>query len=205
MSSETTNRVYQLRQLMGLSRSDICKRYGIPRGTLQNWEAGRYPLSEKGAHRLCMVADAEGIHVTANWLRLGEGDKPEISSLNRDTYTELTESIPLIKSEIEFFKKHNDNTIELVVHDAHMVPLFQLGDVVAGIRYFHDDIIKTNGRCCIVHTIEHGLLLRQIRATEIPDRYHLLSHNRDIDGKTELQYCQVISAAPIIWHRRPNL
>ena len=205
MKNSVINRVYHLRQLMGLSRSDMCRRYGIPRGTIQNWEAERYPLSEKGAQRLCMVADAEGIQVSEEWLRFGHGKAPELSQLHRDTYTELTESMPFIKNELQYFKTHNENTIEMIVHDSHMEPIFQLGDVVAGIRYYHDDIIKADACCCIVHTNEHGLLLRQVRATEVPDRYHLLSLNHQTAEKTELHYCRIISAAPILWHRRPDI
>ncbi len=205
MSQNITNRVLYLRQAIGLSRSDLFKRYGIPRGTIQNWESNRYPLSEKGAKRLCLAANAEGVTSSINWLRFGEGDPPKTSKINESTYKELSESIPEIKSELEFFKEQNNEAVELIVDEHHMEPLFQIGDIVAGVRYFNENIVKAHMRNCIIHTKDHGVILRLLKLTDIPDHYHLLSLNRMVDDITEMHHCQVVSAAPVLWHRRPQI
>lgn len=197
-----TNRVTLLRNLMGLSRTVINQRYKIPRGTIQNWESDRYPLTEKGAKRLIQAAESEGINVSLEWLLDGTGTPPQSPDYTisyEDTHNGIPENI---QKELEFFKSHNSNAISYIVKDNHMLPDITAGDIVAGNRLFGDDIALCHMKKCIIQTEEHGLCVRILKCSNVPNQYHLISKNRDVEDFTETHYAKVISAAPIIWLRR---
>ena len=186
---------------MGISKIELHRRYSIPRGTLQNWESGRHPLTEKGAQRLVNAASAEGVKVTSQWLIDGKGSKPTSTHLKNEDLGSISIPEP-IQNEINFFLSNNSIGITHLISDDHMAPLFLKGHVVAGIRMYGDNINSLHMRHCIIQTKEYGILVRTLKVTERPLHFHLLSLNNEISGTTELQYIDVISAAPILWHRK---
>ena len=73
-------RLKSLREMTGLSRNDFHKRYGIPRGTLQNWESARFGgLTLKGARNIVIAFNAEGIKCDMDWLLHGTGPSPRFT------------------------------------------------------------------------------------------------------------------------------
>ena len=197
-----TNRITLLRNLMGLSRTTINKRYNIPRGTIQNWESNRYPLTEKGARRLIQAAESEGIDVSLEWLLNGTGappQSPDYTITFEDNHAEVSDEI---QKELDFFREHNSEAISHVVKDHHMAPNIEVGDIVVGNRLFGDDIPACHMKQCIVQTAAHGLRVRILKCSNIPNQYHLVALNHKVEDFIETHYVEVISAAPIIWLRK---
>ena len=156
-------RLKSLRRLTGKSRREFAEKYGIPPGTLQNWEDARYGgLTEKGAKRVIKAFNAEGIFCTLEWLMHGIGANPQISdrlylsdsigggitgyAAPTTTVTspqQVSTPIPqqsfsTIVQELLLFRQLNPNTIDTVVVDDGMEPRFIVNEQVAGIQRFGD-------------------------------------------------------------------
>lgn len=208
-----SKRLKILREMTGLSRDLIRKRYGIARGTLQNWESARFGgLTNKGARIIIRAFQAEGIHCTLQWLLHGIGADPEFATptitIDISTNSDINEAeLNDITAELLCFRNNNPNAIDLVVTDDSLTPYYRPGDFVAGNRYYRDNIEKTVDRICILQTLEHGTLLRYLRYGDEPNQYHLLTLNPTSNQvrRSVLYNVEIISSAPVLWMRRPEI
>ena len=41
MENEKRTRSLEIRDILGISRAEFCRRYGIPRRTIEDWDSGR--------------------------------------------------------------------------------------------------------------------------------------------------------------------
>ena len=186
---QRAKRLLVLREMTGLSRDKFHQRYGIARGTLQNWESARFGgLTSKGARTILIAFQAEGIQADLQWLLHGIGPAPltQASGITQNAnplaHLEAQES-QAIAEELLIFRNHNnDEVIDFVIPDDSMTPLFQKGDYVAGVRRYQDKMEEVVGLSCIVQTKEHGLLLRHVKQSE-DQRYHLFCLN--LHGETK--------------------
>ena len=213
------NRLKSLREMTGLSRNDFHKRYGIPRGTLQNWESARFGgLTQKGARNIIRAFNAEGIACDIDWLLYGTGASPKFNDhtphqRNQELkkHTEVNEHIfeaetNIITKEILFFRQQHDNAIDIVVSDDAMQPKWFPGNYIAGVKHFQEDIVKTVGKYCIVQTQEYGNILRQVMPGDDPNLYNLLAINYQTKVKRPVLYnVGILSAAPVIWTRKIDI
>lgn len=207
-------RLKSLREMTGLSRDMIKKRYGIARGTLQNWESARFGgLTEKGARIIIRALKAEGVTCQLQWLLYGVGPEPLFanqalpsSNAPAPEVFDISEAeLDDITAELLCFRQNNPDCIDLVVADDGMLPHYRVGDFVAGNRYYRDEINKVVGQVCILQTQEHGMLLRHLKNGDEPGQYHLLATNATGNARQPALYnVDVISAAPVIWLRRPD-
>jgi DNA-binding transcriptional regulator YiaG len=211
-SPQRAKRLLILREMTGLSRDKFQQRYGIARGTLQNWESARFGgLTVKGARTILIALQAEGIQADIQWLLHGIGPAPCITQASGITQTssQLThlppKEIQAIAEELLTFRRHHtEEVIDYVIPDNCMEPVYKGGDYVAGLRRYRTQIEQVVGLNCIAQTKEHGTLLRHIKQGEEIGCYHLYSLN--LHGRTNrpcLYNVELISAAPVIWHRRP--
>ena len=203
-------RVKSLRQLTQLSRRAFAERYGIPAPTLQNWEDAKgNGLSEKGAKNIVQVLKQVGIYCSVDWLMYGIGSGPQFSKqryeINEPTPgSAALEDSRCIEEELSLFHKHFPNAIEYVVPDDSMEPRFIRGEWVAGIRYQAIELDKAISKVCIVLTKDGQMLLREIRASDIPGRYTLACLNlKTSNTKPFLYDVELVYTAPVIWSRRP--
>ena len=68
-AKQRATRLKTTREMTGLTRKKFQDRYGIPKGTLQNWESARFNgLTVKGANVIINAFLAEGINCSAEWL-----------------------------------------------------------------------------------------------------------------------------------------
>ena len=207
---QRARRLHILREMTGLSRDKFQQRYGIARGTLQNWESARFGgLTVKGAKTILIALQAEGIQADLQWLLHGIGPAPCITQASGITQTDHLIDMPeefvkkIAEELITFRQHHSEEVIEYVVPDNSMEPLFGASNYVAGVRRYRDQIEQVVGLNCIVQTREHGTLLRHVKQGEEINCYHLYCLN--IHGQAVrpcLYNVQLISAAPVIWHRR---
>lgn len=221
MKEARAKRLKALRKMSLLSGKRFSERYGIPRGTLQNWETYRFGgLSEKGARAVLKAFKAEGIICTFEWLMHGIGPGPRIqnSVLIGDGTDEIGQSgtevdqsefdeqqARAISKELLLFREHQSDPVDFVVHDDAMAPCFQEGDYVAGCRRHRENIETAVGQDCIVQTVAGDILLRRLRKGSIPDRYTLVPINPETKVQAPYIYdAELYFAAPVIWIRRPD-
>lgn len=208
-------RLRRARILAGIStRREFEERYSISANTLQGWEQGKNPLSKKGAKRIVEALKNEGLMCSLEWLLTGDGIPPRAFEMNRDIpadtdFANMLDKMDLqeekaIYQELQAFKTNNPNPIIITISDDTMQPQYREGDYVAGIRLTKpEDIAKHLGEPCIVELVDHTILARHLHADIKPGCYTLSCTNfRSKQAPLTISNAQIISAAPILWHRR---
>jgi transcriptional regulator with XRE-family HTH domain len=203
---ELAKRVLSLRKMTRLSRRAFAKRYGVAPGTLQNWEDVQgNGLTEKGARRLINALQSSGIYCSIEWLMQGLGAGPRTDtelSIAQSPYSTLQEQ-DYISEELALFYQHYKEAIDCIIKDDGMWPQFKIGDHVAGVRHYASNITSLIGQECIIMTVDGELLVRELRASELPDHYTLVCNNsRTQVAKPIIYDIKLVWAAPVIWLRR---
>ena len=201
------SRCLLLRDMMGLSREAVRLRYGIARGTLQNWESARFGgLTQKGAKIIITASRAEGIDVSMQWLLYGIGTDPRfVSAIDTDIASSKNivvtdQEMQNVSKMLNTFRAHHPDCIDMFIQDDAMSPLFNPGEYVAGNRKYLSDIEGVVGLQCIVQTQDSGNLLRYLKLGDEINLYHLISLNHDSTvSQATLYNVPIISAAPVVW------
>ena len=211
LKTDMSRRVKMTRTLAGISRKDLEDKFGISTHTLQSWELGRNPLTEKAASKLVEVFHDVGISCSIEWLLQGKGRSPSVLNTEFSPYPAIDKTIsPLlsiektIQKEIDFFKTNNPNAIVTMVSDDTMSPAYNQGDFVGGVQYL--DLKKIDecvGQDCIIEIAEGTYFRRLIKRK---NGYSLVCLN----PKTEIDepvifVKKILSAAPIIWRQIQKL
>ena len=210
-------RLKHLRKMTGLSRRAFSEKHGLSPNTLQNWEDGKASgLTEQGARRMILALQEEGIQASTKWLLYGNGTKPFIFSdkiyeadasppaeeieIAKGSIEELT-----IMAELQAFRAFYKDTIDIIVNDDAMVPYFIPGDYVAGRKRYNEDIQSVYNQPCIVETTTGETYLRYLRGGTRAGYYTLLCSNlQTVIDEPVFNNIELISATPIIWHRRKD-
>lgn len=206
------------RKLTGLTLEEIPEKFGISKHTFYAWESGRNPIRDKSIPKIINALRQVGVYCTSEWLMQGEGASPrfrnEIPIEENDSSEiikkEIPEKIPsvyaemAIFSEIKTFQKVNKNSEVKIITDDAMMPLYAPGEYVGGICFFREDIDKkalnTN---CIVQMQDGSYHVRHLSKGELPGTYDLSALNCNSKvTKCVLSNVSILSAAPIIWHRK---
>lgn len=199
-------RVINLREATGLTRHAFAKKHNLPVSSLQNWEDPKgNGLTEKGAKKLAMLFSSEGISCTPEWLLHGIGLSPQINSNNFVEELSQKEDNKFISEELNLFYNHYKSAIDLVIIDDGMLPYFSMGEHVAGVRQVENDIQKLIGENCIVQLLTGEILVRLLKKGTLLNHYTLTCINSNTTvSKPTLYDVELISAASIIWRRKPN-
>jgi transcriptional regulator with XRE-family HTH domain len=206
-------RIQLLREMTKLGRREFAKKTGIPNSTLQHWEGDKIVgMTEKSATRLIKALVSLGIHCSYEWLIHGEGKPPQYLNkvtLENNNFPGLTADFNEtkqnrnIQKELNLFLQLNKDAVSLVVPDNAMEPCFIAGEIVAGTRYYGQDIKKFVGMDCIVLIQGDTLHLRRLVKGNIGGCYHLSSTNAQTTAHKPFFYnVELVSAAPILWTRR---
>ena len=205
-------RVWALRQLTGLSRRDFAKEFGIAAGTLQNWEdPNGNGLSEKGAYRICRALKNSGVYCSVEWLMHGIGDQPQADTklpvmphLDNELSSDYDQTA--LKAELRLFCTHYPESIFFQIPDDSMLPEYNQGEQVAGIRYYNADISHLIGQDCIVLLSTGEQLFRRLRHSTIPGLYDLIALNNETKISRPYYYeVNLVYAAPVLWWRRKRI
>lgn len=200
-------RIKMTRTLAGISRKNLEEQHGISIHTLQSWELGRNPLTEKAASKLVEIFHSNGVSCSIQWLMEGSGKSPALLESEFAPYPTIDKGIaPLfaqentIQKEIEFFKVNNPNAIVIMVSDDTMEPMYAKGDFVGGIQYIDPQKInECIGHDCIIE-IGDGTYFR--RLMKRANGYSLVCVNAQTDTDEPVIFAKnILSATPIIWHR----
>lgn len=146
MNNNMGERIKLLREKANLSRSQFAEKYGISSSTLRSYEIGVQPIPEIKYVFFETIFKNLGFELDFNspdkLNTLGEGI---ISTVSFDK-GDLT-----IKREIDFFKAQNPDYLLYTISNNFMYPLFNIGDIVGGIKYFTKEaFLKFSGGICIV-------------------------------------------------------
>jgi DNA-binding transcriptional regulator YiaG len=213
-SLHRAKRLKRLRDMSGLSRDAIKKTHDIARGTLQNWETARFGgLTTKGAKIMIKVFNSEGIQTTIDWLLHGIGSEPKYTNSNAThqlSTINYIKTIPetehnSISQELIYFRMKYSDVADSVITDDSMSPYYKEGDFIAGIKHYKNNLTKAIWKNCIIQTYEHGILIKYLRPSNQIGKYDLWSHNiKSSQNEIAKHGIEIISAAPIIWVRRPS-
>lgn len=203
-------RLKTVRMMTGLTRNLLEEKYGISASTIQSWEAAKAGgLTERGVRRILPVLHQEGISCTIDWLLYGIGNGPQATlsfalSFPNTTRNEVSEDKAIVQELIAFRGLHAEAT-DFVVLDNSMEPYYCVGDYVAGVRRMKEEITNVVGRDCIVETVENNIKFRRLKKGSQSGLYNLICINPDTQVfETTLYDQELISAAPVIWHRWKN-
>ena len=208
-------RLRRARILAGLTtRREFEKKYKISANTLQGWEQGKNPLSEKGAKRVIEAFKYEGLLCSVEWLMNGTGMPPRPFELVQagikesyradSTITDfnLREEEAIYK-EMQTFKERVGNSIILAIADDAMESYYAIGDYIGGSRIFGEEIKQYIGNTCIVELENNIIVPRVLHAGKSEGTYTLSCTNPKTTAfPLNLYNIKINSAAPILWHRR---
>lgn len=208
-------RLKSLRKMADLSRKAMTVKHKISASTVQAWEEGKSGgLTTKGAQRIIAALKDEGVFCTLEWLMHGEGQSPYVTEKiylgAREVASEFLNTVTLsdadiIAKELNVFRTLNHDVLDMLVYDDGMYPVYQMGDTVAGKRSQDENIANLIGRDCIIEIKTGEVLCRRLRAGKKPNRYHLQCIYLETTVSEPLRYdVEILSAAPIIWHRKPK-
>jgi transcriptional regulator with XRE-family HTH domain len=209
-SAARGKRLKTVRVMAGLTRNSLEKKYGISASTMQSWEAAKAGgLTERGLKRIIPILKEEGVFCSEDWLYYGIGKPPHPTVFSAPQAQEDETRHPadsedkIIIQELLTFRKLNRNVIDHIVNDDGMAPHYAPNDYVAGRRRRGSDVDALLNQPCIVETTDNEIMLRLIKRGSMPGRYTLMctNLNSSIDKPT-LYEQRLLSAAPIIWHRR---
>lgn len=204
-----SERIKTARSMAGYSeRKAFCSRFSFPLATLEAWERGKNPLTLKGAKRLVDILREVGIYCSEEWLREGTGISPRpMEELSEGLKEDLQQSPELgktlrIAKEISTFVTLNEDAVVTIVRDDAMLPFYSKGDYVGGIKLKGPDLREAIHKKCIIELLTGKVLVRQLYEGDGPQHFMIstVNLNTNVTPMTE-HNVEVISAAPILWHR----
>ncbi|HLD17185.1 MAG TPA: hypothetical protein VJB02_05700 [Coxiellaceae bacterium] len=190
-------RIRQLREMTCLSRRAYSRKYGIPLGTLQNWEEGRYGLlNEKAMVRLLDCFAKENIECSRQWLESGQGPRPKALFSTSSMALSAEDSFAL---ELRYFHELHPQAVDWRVEDHAMHPALEKGDRVAGIRLFGEDMDQAIGKICITQEVGGLMQVRRVGKGRSASTFDLVTYNAAFKPQKAIS---LIMVAPVIWIRR---
>lgn len=194
-------RVKFVRSILGLTRGSFEESTHISRNTLQAWENNKISLKSKSAMRLSNALTQLGLLCTEEWLINGIGSPPKFyREEEANLFEDLSHSVSITK-EIAAFKSINRNSLVIMISDDSMLPIYNYGDFVGGIKC-NNNFISLIGKNCIVETAEGYTLVRRLLKDEESENYILYCLNPLTCETPVLCNVTLKYAAPIVWHRK---
>ena len=203
-------RARAFRQALRYSRRALAQKYPfLKEGTLQNWEDARFGgLTENGARQLAKAYNSEGLDCREEWLFYGIGSSPfETSFAVGTTNLRLNQLAEpkvdyqtLVTKELDLFHQCYTNSVDAIIADDGLHPGLWLGDHVAGVRYYAENLDQIMHIPCIIQTQLGEVLVRILTPSGSPDRYNLACTNPNTTvSQPILEDIRIFSAAPVLW------
>ncbi|MBN8828989.1 MAG: S24/S26 family peptidase [Sphingobacteriia bacterium] len=199
------DRITYLRDFfLNLNRQEFSKRFNISYRNLTKWESNNFNISDVSLKHLTSIFQANNIIVTEEWIKSGKGDIPKILKIgkpeNSENSVKFNDSIKALYEAKEFESKYSDTIVTMVSSDA-MMPFYQSGDYVGGVKYFFPNIYDAVNKDCIIVT-EDGLKVFRRLVLSKDNKFRLLALNINCQVEPIIFEPQIKIAAPIIWHRK---
>ena len=190
------------RTLSGLTRDAFAKKHNLSLHTLRSCELENLEVSYKTADKVSKALEQEGIFCTTDWIMEGRGSYPvPVSKPTSESLLSLSEEHAILR-EVDVFRKENPSSVVLELTDDAMSPLYKPKDIVGGKRV--PDPLKLIGKICLVELHPDLFLLRKL-SKDAQNKVWVLSSLNIETTITEptLKTEKIISAAPLLWFRRP--
>lgn len=195
-------RLKRIRLMAGLSRREICAEgSGLHPDTYKGWETARFGgLTERGAEKVIARIFENSVVASVEWLLYGIGVQPfeNLSDINI-CKTMLSDQDRQIAKELLVFKEQK-NTVDLMLQDETMAPLYSKDDIVAGIKVMA--VENAIGLDCIIQTESGEIVFRKLHAGRQEGVYTLLAHQSEAPILADVK---ILMAAPVIWWRRKSI
>lgn len=210
MDKKIAERLKAARSLAGYgNRKDFCSQFNIPYDTLDAWERGKNPLTLKGAKRIVDVLRSVGIYCSEEWLMKGQGVSPRplkevIPHISIDSSTTLTlfEQYLNLAAEISTFITLNEGSIITIIKDETMLPFYEKGNYVGGLKLRRKDLGKAINKRCIIEFLDGQIRVGQLLKLNTSSyKVRALNKNVDIEHVIEEPSLEIASIAPVLWHR----
>lgn len=204
-------RLRRLRNLASLSRIALCEgNFDLNLNTLKGWEIGKFGgLTPGGAANVVARLALAGVACSTDWLLYELGPAPQVNFSSETENIVGTADMAVLgdkhkqylTEELMLFRNHYAKSLDYIVLDDSMRPVFGAGDVVAGIKLkdFEDGV----GKVCIVLLSDGLSVLRTVCKGQIPGAYTLLAtHMESSADHLVLSDIKPKSMAPVLWHRK---
>lgn len=181
-----SERIKRLRVKTKLSRTEFCRRYGIPLPTLKSWEYGGVKaMQSSGISAFVNGLNKEGVPCTLDYLLNGE--------------MEATESVTSINfaGEIKQFQQAHRNAVSFVVNDDSMAPYLPLNTLVLGTPV---DLLSPQNylhRLCILHYKSGLVKVRVLTPTSQANHFILTATNPTSSNPELLQLNELLLIATV--------
>jgi HTH-type transcriptional regulator, cell division transcriptional repressor len=211
-AKERGKRLRLIRKMSGLTLDELAKKYHFGISTVKYWECAKNQgLSPKGAKKIIIAMQNQGVQCSYMWLMHGIGLPPQFIDLRVAAQTKKPyidqnsyEEEKSIGQEISLFCEKIIDAISLNIFDDGMEPVYSVGDSIGGKRLYGNDLIKSIGKNCIIETIDHQILCRRVARGNNNDSFNLYCLNpHTIANPPHIYDAKILSAAPIsrVWKR----
>jgi transcriptional regulator with XRE-family HTH domain len=210
-----SRRLRYIRSLLGVSRADLERKYGVSQTTIKSWEYGTVKITQEAINRCLSMYRAEGMILSREWILEGVGLEPKTSCSVANYFSSLEEKnlLPpdhrnpqqadelLALSDADLFKKNEDHRVVMMVCSDEMMPFYSAGDLVGGRLRYNEQIQEGVNRNCVV-VVEGGIQFfrRVIRNSNGGYNLVLLNPNRTTQEPVMFDV-PIVALAPVIWHR----
>jgi len=210
MDKKIAERLKAARSLAGYgNRKDFCSQFDIPYDTLDAWERGKNPLTLKGAKRIVDALKSVGICCSEDWLMHGKGFFPrplkEVIphiSIDSSNTLNLFEQYLNLAAEISTFITLNEDSIITIIKDETMLPFYEKGNYVGGLKLQRKDLRKAINKRCIIEFLDGQITVGQLLKLNASSyKVRALNKNVDIEHVIEKPSLEIASVAPVLWHR----
>lgn len=201
------DRLRCIRNMANLKREEMCASDDLNINTYKGWEIARYGgLPVDGAERVIRRVAREGVVCSLEWLLHGKNQGPY--SIPKDTLLiknkKSNENYQDIIKEIMAFQSCHKNTTYIEIQDDGMLPIYEKGDFIAGIKKYGDEINFLLRENCIVQTTDGNQVARCLRASKLKNKYTLMCINSKTEIDTPVIYdVEIEYAALITRHYKP--
>ncbi len=203
-----SQRIKAARSIAGYAeRKAFCLKFNFPIATLEAWERGKNPLTQKGAKRLVEILRNLGIYCSEEWLIKGVGISPRpLQEMSEgggasSSIGSLSNNLKIAR-EISTFITLNKEASVTIMRDDAMLPFYEKGDYVGGIKKKGTHLVEAINKRCIIELANGKTIVRQLYQGADPKTFNVSAINLNTKSQPIAQHnVEIISAAPIVWHR----
>jgi transcriptional regulator with XRE-family HTH domain len=203
-------RLRAARALADISREKLLEFGELSFSSLDAWENGRTPLTQKGAERSAYALRKVGVICSTEWLLYGIGAGPRFvtdapllpgGDLDENSAERIGVRPLAIQREADFFRQIHADAVVCHIMDDGMLPLYAPGDFVGG---FHStDFLAFIGKSVIAHVEGVDPIVRHLVAGKKPGTVTLTCLNENTSAHLQLlPDVRPLSVAKVVWHRK---
>jgi transcriptional regulator with XRE-family HTH domain len=197
-------RIRASRVLTGLTQEEFGSKHNIPVPSIKTWEFGSVVPRLDGLTKFADALRGSDIYVSPDWLLHGIGTGPSYflgqrnDNLDEIDASLLGDSTAFKELFRQICKKSKENPVIVEIHDDEMLPIFKLGDLVAGVLMDKSNYEDDSLRPMLVNLGDGSYVVRYLHLVE--GQFFVCSLKNP-----KIKRVKVESFCCIRWHRFSNL